>query len=628
MRGLLSLDQELRAVRRGNSSKNANRSSHIPEPNAVEQPWKHDIEQIQQTMREVLRAIAGLSGVELPGLPAGVEDDQAPLPRLDIKTLKDRFRNELEGFSIKTTEELAKRAREQTQAALDAVQNEVMDGRIDHVTSELREKLQSPAQIEKFVEPAVKEAVASLEHSFSQKVEKLFAEQHQLVQDKLQGALGAVQAQVSSQVDAEFREILQLPDHIEKLVEPAVEEAAAGMEKSLSEKVDRLFAEQQRLVQEKLEGALSSVQARVSAQVDAELRVKVQPQAEAVKLVEPRVGEVAAKLETALSQKVDHLFAEQQRLVQGNLQGALGAVETQISTLQKTVQEIREHKAEPVAQVSVGPMATSIEKSLSEKVEQLFAEHENSIQNRLQGTLGSIQAEIGTLEQTVQKMRSDSVAHLSAERSSATVEKSLSAKVENLFSEQEHLVQDKLRDALSPIQAHISTLEQSLQQIRLQQANSLAQLSAERSTATIERTLAEKIEHLFAQHDQLVQTRLQGTLNSVQAQISTLEQTVQKLRADSLTQSAVRASNALDTSTKKDASDLNNVPGGALDQAAKRVESSFNKLLETFKTQSVGPRRQEHRNEVPLDNPAMDSRVQAALDYLDRLGSKSPQPAS
>ena len=567
MRGLLSLDQELRAVRNGSRSKDANRSNHIREPREAEQPWKQDIEQIQQTMREVLRAIASLSGVELPGLPPGLEDDKALLPPLDIRTLKDRFRNELEAFSMKTTEELSKRARQQAQAALDAVQNELMDGRIDQVASDLREKLQSPAQIEKFVEPAVKEAVASLERSFSQKVEQLFAEQQKLVQNKLQGAL-------------------------------------------------------------------SSVQAQVSTQVDAELRVKLQPQADIEKLVEPRVGEAAARLETSISQKVDHLFAEQQKLVQDKLQGALSSVQAQVSTLEQTVQQIREQKAASVGQLSAEPLASTIEKSLSKKVENLFAEQEHFVQDRLQGMLSPIQAQISTLEQALQQIRlqqANSLAQLSTERSNANVEKSLSERVDHLFAQQEQSVQDKLQRTLSFVQTQVSTLQHTVQQVRLQQADSLAQLSAERSNATIEKSLSEKVERLFAQQEQMVQGRLQGTLGTIQVQISKLEKTVQALRADSLAQLSAERLNAADNSTMKYEIGVNNGLAGGLDQAAKRVESSFNKLLETFKSQPVQStvgRPQEKPAEVLFEDPVMNLRVQQAMDYLDRLGSKSPQPVS
>src|SRR5512146_2832006 len=117
MKGLLSLDQELRAIRKPKGQESTARSNRSAGPIETERPWQAEIDRVQQTMQEVLRAVAGFSGVELPGLPSSARDGQAPSPTLDIKTLKDRFRNDLEGFSIKTTEELAKRAREQSRAA-------------------------------------------------------------------------------------------------------------------------------------------------------------------------------------------------------------------------------------------------------------------------------------------------------------------------------------------------------------------------------------------------------------------------------------------------------------------------------------------------------------------------------
>src|SRR5579884_2045205 len=166
MKGMLSLEQELRATRLAGGQRKSKSPSQPPEPMETERPWQRDIDQLQQTMREV----ATFSGVELPGLPPGLQNDTAPLPRLDIKTLKDRFRNDLEGFSIKTMEELTKRAREQTRAALEAVQNEIA-GRIEQIAAELREQLQLPAQMEKLLGPSVQEAAARLEKSLSQKFE-------------------------------------------------------------------------------------------------------------------------------------------------------------------------------------------------------------------------------------------------------------------------------------------------------------------------------------------------------------------------------------------------------------------------------------------------------------------------
>ncbi|MEJ2009163.1 MAG: hypothetical protein P8Z30_13585 [Acidobacteriota bacterium] len=406
MKGLLSLDQELRAARRAKGQKNATRPNHTPDPKETERPWQPDIALIQQTMREVLRAVAGLSGVELPGLPPGLQDDGAPPPRLDIKTLKDRFRNDLEGFSIKTTEELTKQAKERTHAALDAaVQNE-LSGRIDQVAVEFREQLQLPGQIEKLLEPSVKEAVAKLETSLTQKVERMFAEREQLAQDKLQAAPSPVQAQVSTVEETAARlersltqKVEQLFTEREQLIQArlqetqssaqaqvsAVEEAAARLERSLSQKVEQLFAEREQVAQERLQRALSPVQAQVST-----------------------VEQAAARLETSLFQKVERLFAEREQLVQERVQAAPSSVQAPGSTVEEA--------------------AARLERSLSQKVERVFAEREQVAQDRLQGSLSSIQAQIRTLEQTVQQVRElkvDSVAQLSVDRSNAAADNAM-----------------------------------------------------------------------------------------------------------------------------------------------------------------------------------------------------------
>jgi ElaB/YqjD/DUF883 family membrane-anchored ribosome-binding protein len=271
MRGLISLDQEMRAIRMFKGPKSGKGSKHEPELKQPERPWQADIDQVQQTMREVLRAIASLSGVELPGLPPGLQDDGAPQPRLDIKTLKDRFRNELEGFSIKTTEELAKRAKEQTHAALDAIQNEV-GGRIDQVAAEFRQQLErrlEPEQInteiskmsedhmEKLLEPCVEEAAARLETSFRQKVEHLFAEQEQMVQDRLQGALSSVRAQIGT-LEQSVQEIRELKADLVKQL--SAERPDAAVDKAMKKHESRLDNE--------VDGALGKATSHIALSFD------------------------------------------------------------------------------------------------------------------------------------------------------------------------------------------------------------------------------------------------------------------------------------------------------------------------------------------------------------------------
>jgi hypothetical protein len=484
MRGLLSLDQELRAARRAKGHKGGPKSKNLPDPSETERPWQPDIDQVHQTMREVLRSVAGLSGVELPGLPGGLQDDDVPPPRLDIQKLKDRFRNDLEGFSIRTTEELMKQAREQTRTALEAVQNEV-GGRMDQVAAEFRENSQLPAQIEKLLEPCVEDAEARLEKSISQKFEHLDAQREQLIQDKLQGALAPVHAQITA-----LEQGAQPAEQIERSVEQIVAQATARLEKSLFQKVEQQFGEHERLFQ----GSLSSVQA-------------------------------------------------------------------QVSTLEQTVQRFRDLKA-----ASVEP-PTADRPNATPDVEHLLAEHDRLTQEKLREALSPVRAQIGALEQTVQRMsevRADSAAPPTAGQPGAL------ADVERRLAEHERVVQDRLQGALNSVQTQITTLEQTVQQIRELKAGSVVKLPGERPVVAADNVMAEY------------------------------------------------------------ETNLNNGLKGLLDQAFTEIETSFNNIPETPRgqpSQGYIPRPGEYSNSTPYADEEMQRRVEEALDNLGRLGSKNSHPA-
>jgi hypothetical protein len=375
MKGFLSLDQELRAVRRAKEQKGAPKSTRLSHPEETERPWQPDIDEVQQNMRELLRAVAGFSGVELPGLPSGLQDNGALLPSLDIKTLKDRFRNDLEGFSVKTTEELTRRAREQTHAAIDGVQDEV-GGRIEQIAAEFRGNLQLPAQIEKLLAPCVEDAETRLERSVAQKFEQLVVQHEQLVQEKLEATLSSVHGQISA-LEQTVQEIRDLK--AQSVAKSQAEPAIASVD------VENLLAEHERSVQARLQAALNPVQAQISTleqtvyefrdlkaeavaqppaerlsteeisgridELAAEFREKLQGQGQIEKLLEPRLEEAAARLEKSICQKVEHLVAQHEQLVQEKLQGTLISFQTQISALEKTVRQFRELKAESVAKL-------------------------------------------------------------------------------------------------------------------------------------------------------------------------------------------------------------------------------------------------------------------------------------
>ena len=561
-------------------------------------------------------------------MPSGLQGDKTPAPSLDIKTLKDRFRNDLEGFSLKTTQELANRAREQTRVALEAVQNEV-GGMVDHVAAEFRENLQLPAQIEKLLEPCVEDAEARLATSVSREFDQLVARHEHLVQEKLQETLSSVHAQMSA-LEQTVQQIRDLQ------VQPAVQPPSQQL--GVEADVERLLAEHDRSVRSRLQEAVAPVQAQigtleetvqqllelkaqsaaqasaeqastaaVAGRIDelaAEVRGKLRDQAQIEKLIEPRIEETAARLENSITQRVEQLVAQRELMAQEKLQGTLSSVHGQMSTLEQAVQEVRELKDELLAQATAEP------RDVAAEVKHLLAEHERMAEAKLQEALIPVQSQVNAMEQTMQEVRelkAEPVAQLPAEQP-GTAE--LADRIDHLAAE----FREKLQD-----QTHIDKLMGP----RVGEA-----------VARLEKSISQKVEQLIARHEQLVEEKLHGTLISVQAQMNALEQTVQEireLRADSMAQSPAewsveRGSNPMKTGESL----LNNGLRDFLDQSFSRIESSFSSLREARKIQSAqssGASLEYLRKAIPSGSTDMLLRVQQALDNLDRLGPKDPLPA-
>ena len=522
-------------------------------------------------MRELLRAVAGLSGVELPGLPPGLLDNEANPPRLDIRSLKDRICNDLEGFSIKTTEDLTKRAREQAHAALDGIQNEVGDS-IEQVAAEFRENLHLPAQIEKLLVPCVEDAEARLERLIAQKFEHLVAQHEQLVQEKLQGTLSSVHAQIS-----------------------ALEQTVQQVRELQSEAAAQPSAEQPNAVE---------VAGRID-QLAAEFRERLQDPAQIEKLLVPCVEDAEARLERLIAQKFEHLVAQHEQLVQEKLQGTLSSVHAQISALEQTVQQVRQLQSEAAAQPSAE------QPNAVEQFEHLLAENERSVQHRLQATIGPLQAQINTLEQTVQQVRelkADEVAQPSAEQPNAA---EVAGRIDQLAAEFRERLQDPA------------------------QIEKLLEPRVGEAAARLEKSICQKVEHLVARHEQLVQEKLQGTLTSVQAQIGALEQTARQtgdLKAEPVAKLPAEVPLAVvDIAMKEGESSLNKGLNGFLDQAFTRIELSFNNFPDTVGLQpapGTGARIIEPREAIPFSDMDREALIQQALDHLGQLGSKDPYPVS
>jgi uncharacterized protein (DUF1778 family) len=203
----------------------------------VDRPWKADIDRLQRTVQEMLAAISKLAGVDLTGETPDSEAAYAFHPGLGFKSLKDRIRNDLEAFSVKTVSQMSQQAELQARAALEVIQTE-MESRIEKVVDRYRDKLHEqiePRQFEINVAKQSQERVAEL---------------------------------VRAQTD-EFARRVRLtckgtgtpsPLEIEKLLEPYVEETEGRLRESIRHLLNEKIAEQRQLVEEKISDLGQSVE--------------------------------------------------------------------------------------------------------------------------------------------------------------------------------------------------------------------------------------------------------------------------------------------------------------------------------------------------------------------------------
>ncbi len=284
----LSLAEELRSIRSGNNGQMPSKRAQDREEQAA--PWHSEMERMQHTLQEVLQAVSQFSGVELPGTSPVFPDGSNRVPRLDYSTLKDRIRNDLEAFSLRTASELSHHAEDQARAALGAVENEI-NGQIEQAAGQLREKLKGE-----------------------------FGTQQMQI-DVAQQSKDRVADIVKSQTD-EFARWVWLtckgtetptPRQIEKLLEPYIEEASATFAASLRKNAQDLIAEQAEQIQATLQAAAQSAKGQMGSLEKASLQACEQ-NAETVR------RKTAERLSAAADEAVNGIEGK----ITGELDGALG----------------------------------------------------------------------------------------------------------------------------------------------------------------------------------------------------------------------------------------------------------------------------------------------------------------
>jgi hypothetical protein len=525
-----SLADELRAIRGGSNSRKS--FKRAPDHNDEGAPWQAEMERMQHSFQEVLQAISQLSGVELPGVSSTSPGNPDSPPRLDCNTLKDRIRNDLEAFSVRTASELSQQAEEHTRAALGAVQNE-LSSQIEQTASQLREKLQGPVD-----------------------TEQMGTEAAQQTKDR-------VAALVKTQTD-EFARWVWLtckgtdtptPPQIQKLLEPYIEEATSNFAAPLRQKVGDLIAEQEQLVQQKLQTAAESAQKKLNSLEENSLQV-CQQGADAV------ARQSAERLNALADESVKGLESR----IAAEIEGAVCRFQTRLAetstATEKDLQRDQDVWAENLRQ-RLGELAV--------------AAHENStteISTRLAQTAADL---IESSAQHLHHQTEDALEHSREE---------ISAFMKLEMAEVQHQLHDLGMTAHRELDQELGAASNRHILTCRQQLDSMVRESME--------SMGERIHQAADQHLQeagRVSGDSQGAPQSQEAVDSRFNSLVERLQqeADQAAQRVATGAKAASESLMCELSNKTSASVAALreeaDQAARRIESSLQQSLEAYQQQ-------------------------------------------
>lgn len=450
MRESVSLAQELRAIRNGGKTEMIfKKKGEFGHP---DRPWQEDIDRLEQTLQEVLRSVAQLAGVELPGAPAAAQGNgDSQQLQLNKETLKDRIRNDLEAYSVKTAVEVAKKAEEQTRAALGGLETEV-SGQIDRMAREFREKFVQlsdtgeieagitqhmrdrvadlvhsktdefarwvwltcqgtgtpiPEQLQKMLEPYVQEAAAQSSESLRQQVEARLAESQSQAQQGFESALKSFQDRVAAAehgaLETWERNSDSVAQHLSERINATAEESAKKFEGRIGGEIESATGRFQSRLEEMSAGAREALQRQEEAQAEGfSRRLGEATNAAQEKQISEITGRIEHTAADIIESSVQHLHQQAEDAVdhskeelKGFLDGQMDEVRQQIM---ETVRSVHESLSEDTARVSA--TLGGLDQELAAIRDRHIASSEEQLSTVIQETLGSLTSSIRQIADT------------------------------------------------------------------------------------------------------------------------------------------------------------------------------------------------------------------------------------
>ncbi len=553
----------------------------MPEPKEIERPWQEDIDRLQQTLQEVLQTISRLSGVELTSIEHEAQSAGHATPQLDCKTLKDRIRNDLEAFAATTASEMARHAERQTRLALAEIHHEAT-GQVDQVAKELREKLQVqfepghfeigitqqtqdrvaelvqrrtdefarwvwlmckgtgtsiPIQIERLLEPYVQEATDRFTESFRQQFQVRLAEQEQLAERRLQGALNSIEGKMNALEQTAQNICAQNADSATKL--------SAEKLSVIADEAAKIFQDR---IHEQIESDFGAFQTRLEQTADAAREKLHQQEIEQVGTLSNRIAglesEVRDKAMSQISGSMEHasldvIASSVQRLHQHADDTLAHSKEELKAFLELQMEEVR---------LRIGEMGQSVRESFSRnseaRVESLrkldqeiavirdktIADSKTQISQTIQGTLALLKDEIRQVAGT-QLLDVGKIVQEARDKEAAQYEVRLRDLTDVWHKNLVERVEAEAKEAGARVAAEVKANSDSVMQELSDKVDASALVlreEASHATTRIEATLKSSLEAYQQQLAEITESRLEENRRAIRRTLDSLHERLER----------------------------------------------------------------------------------------------------
>ncbi|HET9178100.1 MAG TPA: hypothetical protein VFQ24_07055 [Terriglobia bacterium] len=382
----LSLVQELRGIRGGQKHSQSDLEGLLSEIREARREWQDQLDQAQKLLHDLLGSVAELSGIELPGMAIGSQKDGEGSLRLGFKTLKDRIRNELEGFASKSAAEVAKQVHDKSSVVLEPLEKE-MQSRMDRLAEEFRGKLKTRLESEQ--DELAKQVKVQAEEVLQAKM-KDFAEWISLM----------TEGSVSS-----------IPAELQKSLEPHVEQVKDSLKNSFQQQLAMVMKESERAVQSKVEAIKNEIQTLTAGLSDQARAACSQSSESAMKDFNGRLGvavqDAARQIETASRARTDEGLSG----LKSHMEGLSAASKTEFQSYADA--QVNGFKvklsaaAQELQQKSAADMMSNVQKASQDALSASLAQLRQRLEEALAQSKGELKSTMGTMVEDARKQVSD-----------------------------------------------------------------------------------------------------------------------------------------------------------------------------------------------------------------------------